>query len=47
MPDKDIHERDVFKCCMPQAMILIHLFHMLHSFRREITCEKMGITSGQ
>ena len=47
MADKDIQERDVFKRCMPQAMILICLFHMLHSFRREITCEKMGITSGQ
>ena len=47
MADKDIQERDVFKCCMPQAMILICLFHTLRSFRREITCEKMGITSGQ
>ena len=45
--DKDIQERDVFKRCIPQAMILICLFHMLRSFRREITCEKMGITSGQ
>ena len=45
--DKDIQERDVFKRCMPQAMILICLFHTLRSFRREITCEKMGITSGQ
>ena len=42
MADKDIQERDVFKRCMPQAMILICLFHTLRSFRREITCEKWG-----
>ena len=47
MADKDIGERDVIKSCIPQASVLICLFHTLRSFRREITCEKMGITSGQ
>ena len=47
MADKNIQERDVFKRCIPQAMILICLFHTLRSFQREITCEKTGITSGQ
>ena len=47
MADKDIKERDVLKECLPDAVILICLFHTLRSFRREISCEKMGITSGQ
>jgi len=36
MADKDIQERDIFKHCMPQAMILICLFYTLRSFRWEI-----------
>ena len=47
MADKDIGERDVIKTCIPQASVLICLFHTLRSLRREITCEKLGITSGQ
>ena len=47
MADKDIGERDVIKRCVPNAAVLICLFHTLRSLRREITCEKMGITSGQ
>ena len=47
MADKDIGERDVLKQSLPNASVLICLFHTLRSFRREITCEKMGITSGQ
>ena len=47
MADKDIGERDVLKQSLPDASVLICLFHTLRSFRREITCEKMGITSGQ
>ena len=47
MADKDIGERDVLKQCLPNSSVLICLFHALCSFRREITCEKMGITSGQ
>lgn len=47
MADKDIGERDVLKQCMPNSSVLICLFHALRSFRQEITCEKMGISSGQ
>ena len=32
---------------LPDVSVLICLFHTLRSFRREIGCEKMGITSGQ
>ena len=47
MADKDIRERDVIKQHLPNAAVLICLFHTLRSLRREITCEKMGISSGQ
>lgn len=47
MADKDIGERDVLKKSIPNASVLICLFHTLRSFKREITCEKMGISSGQ
>ena len=47
MADKDIGERDVLKQSLPNASLLICLFHTLRSFRREITCKKMGITAGQ
>lgn len=47
MADKDIGERDVLKQSLPDVPVLICLFHTLRSFRREITCEKMGITAGQ
>ena len=47
MADKDMTERDVLAASFPSAAILIRLYHTLRSFRREITMEKMGITSGQ
>ena len=47
MSDKDFTERDVFKACFPAASLSICLYHTLRSFRREITCEKMGITSAE
>ena len=47
MADKDIQEWNVLKSCLPQAVVLTCLFHTLHSFRCEVTYEKMGITSGQ
>ena len=47
MADKDIRERDVIKRCLPDSTVLICLFHTLRSFKREVTCEKMGISSGQ
>ena len=47
MADKDISERDIIKSSIPDAAVLICLFHTLRSLRRELTCEKMGITAGQ
>lgn len=47
MADKDIQERDVIKQCLPNVSVLVCLFHTLRSFRREISCEKLGISSGQ
>ena len=47
MADKDLGDHDVLKQSLPNASVLICPFHTLRSFRREITCEKMGITSGQ
>ena len=47
MADKDINERDVLKSCLPNATVLICLFHTLRSLRREVTCDKMGVSSGQ
>ena len=44
MADKDIGERALLKESLPQAEVL---FHALHTFHHEITCEKCGITSGQ
>ena len=45
--DDDFVERDAFKDCFTNASFLICLYHTLRSFRREVTCEKMGITSAQ
>lgn len=47
MADKDIKERDTVKTVLPDATVLICFFHTLRTFRREVTAEKMGITSGQ
>lgn len=47
MADKDLLERDVLKKCFPQAHVLICVFHTLKTFRPEMTCTKMGITSLQ
>ena len=47
MADKDFTERDAFKNCFPKASLNICLYHTLRSFRREITCEKLGITSAE
>ena len=47
MSDKDFTERDAFKNCFPDASLNICLFHTLGSFRREVTCEKLGITSAE
>ena len=47
MGDKDFTEREVFSQTFPQATMLICLYHTLRTFRREITTEKIGITSGE
>lgn len=47
MGDKDLTQRGVLAQEFPSANLLICLFHTFRSFRREITTERMGITSGQ
>ncbi|KAG1674488.1 Zinc finger SWIM domain-containing protein 3 [Nymphon striatum] len=47
MSDKDMTERDVLTEKLPGAEILICLFHTLRSFRREVSTEKLGISSGE
>ena len=47
LTDKDLAERKVFKDHIPQAALQICLFHVMRSFRREITAEKMNITQEQ
>ena len=47
MADKNMTERDVLAASFPQAQLLICLYHTFRSFRREVTMDKMGITSGQ
>ena len=46
MADKDIGKRDVIKQCLPNASVLICLFHTFRSFKRELCGEKLGISSG-
>ncbi|XP_043271633.1 uncharacterized protein [Venturia canescens] len=47
MADKDLLERKIIKEEIPFANVLICVFHALRTFHREITCDKLGITSGQ
>ena len=47
MADKDFTERNIFLQQFPQAYLLICLFHVLKTFRREITSEKVGITAAE
>ena len=47
MTDKDMTERTVFGRAFLNATMHLCLFHVLRSFRRQITCEKFGITSGE
>ena len=46
MADKDVNERDIIKTCLPQAALLICLFHTLRTFRRELTTDKVNISIG-
>ena len=45
MSVKVFNERDAFSNCFPSAKLLICLYHTLRSLRREVTCEKICITS--
>lgn len=45
--DKDFTERAVFHAEFPDAALIICLFHTLRSFKREVTCEKLGISPGE
>ena len=47
MADKDMVERDVFRTQLPDASLMICLFHTLRTFKREIATDKMGITAAQ
>ncbi|XP_068228108.1 uncharacterized protein [Palaemon carinicauda] len=47
LTDKDMVERTVFTEEIPNANLQICLYHVLRTFKREITTEKMGITGGQ
>ena len=40
MADKEMTERSVLAEKIPNAVLIIRLFHALRSFRREITSEK-------
>ena len=40
-------KRDVLTEKILNANLLIYLFHTLHTFRQEITTEKMNITAAQ
>ena len=42
--DKDMTERIVFKSEMPHIQLQLCLFHVLRTFKREITVEKYSIT---
>jgi len=47
MTDKDMTERGVIKKQLPQAGLVICLFHTLRTMRREISCEKLGISQSE
>eukprot|EP00794_Sanderia_malayensis_P004094 gene4094-4648_t len=47
MGDKFMNGRDVIKEELPQADLNICLFHLLRILRREVTIDKMGISSAE
>lgn len=47
MTDKDLTERDVLAQELPQAKLLICLFHTMRSFKREVTTDKMGLSNDE
>ena len=47
LTDKDLTARLVYKDAMPNVDLQLCLFHVLKSMKREIHCEKLGITSAE
>ena len=47
MADKEMTERSVLAEKIPNAVLMICLFHTLRNFRHEITSDKMGINAAQ
>ena len=47
MSDKDITERDVLTERLPNAKLLICLFHTLRNMRHEISTDKLGISQAE
>ena len=47
LTDKAVVERNVIKMELPNAQIQLCLYHVLHSFKREVTTEKMRIKAGE
>ena len=45
--DKAMVERNVFKSEMEQVELQICLFHVLRSFSRKVTIDKLGVTAGE
>ena len=45
--DKDFNERAVFKDEFPGVSLHICLFHVLRTFRCEVSCEKLGLRPGE
>ena len=45
--DKDFTERSVFSEEFSGSTLQLCLFHVLRSFRREITCDKLGLRPGE
>ena len=47
MSDKDMIERDALTEQVPTEILLICLFHTLHSMKREVSCDELGIFQGE
>ena len=47
LTDKDMTERKVFKSELPNIDLQICLYHVLRTFSRECTTEKLGLTPGE
>ena len=47
MADKELTERSVLTEKIPNAVMMICLFHTLRTFRHKITSDKMGINAAQ